>query len=130
VLKEHYSCEIEKLKTKIAEIDIKLAQLNIGDEEIIKECQLRKEEQDKRDELRREEYKREQEELLRKLFERFAYKESSTNKTRPCSENILQQLNINNKKDWKKWLLKNHPDKGGDNDLCGKVINTGKSRGW
>lgn len=58
---------------------------------------------------RREEYKKEQDELLRKLFEQFA---SSKNKIIESANNsVLIKLNIKNKHDWKQWLLLNHPDK-------------------
>lgn len=128
-LKKTYLLEIEKLKAKVMEIDLKLAQLNVNDEEVIKEYRRRKEEEDRRDALRREEYQKERKELLRKLFERSSYqKYPSANERR--DENILSKLNINNKKEWKDWLVKNHPDKGGDSDLCSQVIDAGRNKNW
>jgi hypothetical protein len=44
--------------------------------------------------------------------------------------NILNSLDINSKKEWKDWLLKNHPDKGGNSEQCAKVICAGRAKGY
>lgn len=40
----------------------------------------------------------------------------------------LESLGINDRKEWLKWLQKNHPDKGGDTSLCQFVIKEGKRK--
>ena len=42
----------------------------------------------------------------------------------------LQQLGIANRKEWLQWLAQNHPDKGGDTQICSKVLEEGRSQGW
>jgi hypothetical protein len=124
-LKNVYLTEMNKLKAKVDEIDVKLNTINADTQ---REYQKRKEEQDQKDELRRQEYKREREELLRKIFQQHE------NRPKPSygnnSYSILQELNISTKKEWKDWLVKNHPDRGGENELCAKVIAAGRSKGW
>lgn len=51
-------------------------------------------------------------------------------KPKETSQELLKRLEIFDKKTWKSWLMKNHPDKGGDGDLCGKVIDSGREMGW
>lgn len=43
-------------------------------------------------------------------------------KNNDCNE-LLKEQKINNVRDWKKWQLKNHPDKGGDLELAQRVNN-------
>jgi hypothetical protein len=117
-LRNVYLLEIEKLNAKIKEINVKLLGVD-GDEEIKKYKKQQEE-----DELRRQEYKREREEALRNLFKRFNNDNSSVEK------DILQELNIHTKREWKDWLVKNHPDRQGDVELCKKVITAGRNRGW
>ena len=38
-----------------------------------------------------------------------------------CNKNVMCNLNLRTKDDTKKWLLKNHPDKGGDADIFKKL---------
>ena len=45
-------------------------------------------------------------------------------------QDILKKYDIVTKKDWKLWLIKNHPDKGGDEETCKIVINNGRKMGW
>lgn len=51
-------------------------------------------------------------------------------KTEYKDEDVLKRLNITTKKEWKEWLLKNHPDKNpsSDQELVTKVIAQGKLR--
>ena len=42
------------------------------------------------------------------------------------SDLLLDELNITTKESWKIWIVKNHPDKGGDNDLFIRVIKAGR----
>lgn len=109
-LKNNYLLEIERLKAKVEEIDIKLSGVDI-----------------QKDELRRQEYEKEQEELLRKLFEQYSNTQSKSD-----SKDILSKLNIHSKKEWKEWLLLNHPDKilNCDIDLCKEIITAGRTKGW
>lgn len=156
-LKHGYQLEIEKLQAKIAEIDAKLSQANIGDETTLRHYQEQKKRQDEEDERRRMEYEKENDEILRKMFERFqsSYFNSSSNSNSSSNNNssstnsksstshnnnsssthrnkgdILSELNIENAREWRQYLLKHHPDKGGDVEMCQKVIAAGKARGW
>jgi len=43
---------------------------------------------------------------------------------------VLNKFNIKTKKEWRKWLLNNHPDKGGNTQDCQDVIRAGKAMGW
>lgn len=121
-LKKGYITQIELLQQKIAQIDLQLG--GETDESIHSNylTQLQKDEQ------RRQEYKRQQDEILEKLFERF----KTPKKSVPDSPNksILQKCHITDRKTWKKWLIANHPDRGGDVDLCQEVIKAGRSMGW
>ena len=49
--------------------------------------------------------------------------------TVPRIPNILETHKIVTRKDWRKWLLENHPDKGGDGELCGQILIAGKAQG-
>jgi hypothetical protein len=116
--KNGYLLEIERLQAKIKVIDIKLQ-----GSDILAENLKRKQEQDAKDKARIDEYEKER---LRNLFEQFANKPSSS-----VDVDILTKLNINTKKDWKLWLLYNHPDKRSDQShLCAEVITAGRNNGW
>ncbi len=85
-------------------------------------------------EKRKMAYEKEKTERLRKLFEeRFqkfgSFPQTETKKSENHN-NFLFKLGITNRKDWLKWLLKNHPDKGGDSELCSKVIDVGRIMGY
>ena len=137
LLRKGYQAEIEKLQMKIAEIDLKVSKASVTDEAGL---QKKKEEEDVKIRKRREEYKvereREQEELLGKLFEYCAKAEAQSEpraKTVPKSKvdiSILEQYNITTQKEWRKWLIKHHPDKGGDEELCKRIIAAGRAKGW
>ena len=44
--------------------------------------------------------------------------------------NILNVKNITTKKEWIKWLLNNHVDKGGECEECTYIISAGRDKGW
>jgi hypothetical protein len=45
------------------------------------------------------------------------------------ARDILTENGIKTKADWKKWILQNHPDKGGkDGELFQKIFDAGKSK--
>ncbi len=54
---------------------------------------------------------------------------STQNNTKSNIE-ILKSFNIDDKKSWKSWLRKYHPDKGGNIPDCQSVITAGRSIGW
>lgn len=124
VQKKVYLLEIEKLNKKLSEINEKLNEidLNFEDPNIIEE----RKKQLKEDEQRRKDFEKDRKKFFYNLYQELETPKINKEKT----ENLLQQLNINNKEEWKKWLSVNHPDKGGDNDLCAKVISMGKMKGW
>jgi len=43
---------------------------------------------------------------------------------------LLLKHSISDKKALKMWLLKNHPDKGGDEQLCMEIMGAAKIKGW
>jgi len=43
---------------------------------------------------------------------------------------VLAKYKINGKKEWKEWLRNNHPDKGGTQEDCQKVIAAGRELGY
>lgn len=43
---------------------------------------------------------------------------------------LLKKYDIKSKTEWKQWLLKNHPDKGGDSELCSQIISAGRKIGY
>ena len=136
-LKNIYLKEITVLQRKVAEIDQKL---NGYDEQKIKDFQKQKEKEEEEIKKRKVEYEKERKETLRKLFQQFDQTKGDTFRT-PKKEKAtsfgeksptpnLEKFGIQTKKDWKDWLLKNHPDKGGDSTLCQEVIAEGRSKGW
>jgi hypothetical protein len=44
------------------------------------------------------------------------------------SDGFLGKLNIATKESWKTWIVKNHPDKGGDNELFIRVLKEGRNK--
>ncbi len=117
-LKEGYLKEITRLQGKIDEINIKLSQINVHDDETTRQFQNEKVEEDRKTQRRKEEYKRESDESTRRFFEEFrSYfqrsEQSDPNPDVGKSKSFLKSLNINTKKEWHNWLRRNHPDKGG-----------------
>ena len=53
------------------------------------------------------------EQRLRDRYER----EERIRQMQRKNDNVLARLGIHNKADYRKWILKNHPDKGGDSEL-------------
>jgi hypothetical protein len=43
---------------------------------------------------------------------------------------VVQRLNLHSKTDYRKWLMKNHPDKGGNAELAKIVIAEAQRMGW
>ena len=126
-LRDGYNREIQRLQDKVEEINNKLSKLNIGnEEEIIKEKEI----QEEKDRKRKEEYKKEQDDFIRKIFEDFVKKQPPPPK-KSTPPNNLPKLGLKTRKEWRGWLLANHPDKGGkDLDLYQQVIIEGRDREW
>ena len=126
LLRKGYIIEIEKLQAKIANINVKLNEAEVTNEAGL---QRKKEEEDLKVHKRREEYKqereKEREELLRKLFGRMKVEPKVKR-----DSSFLEQHEITDRQTWKKWLVKHHPDKGGDEELCKKIIAAGRAEGW
>nr|QBK86632.1 MAG: hypothetical protein LCMAC102_04280 [Marseillevirus LCMAC102] len=108
-LKQRYLTEISRLQEQVNDIDIKLSQTKVPQE---KSAQ------------RNEEYERECDEDTRKFFESFGRSKQTT------TPKNLTSLGITNKNEWMHWLRKNHPDKGGDTDLCQDVMAAGRAMNW
>ena len=70
------------------------------------------------------------------LWREDIHEPSDYNKSNACKSKfsytpeILTKKNITTKKDWLRWLLENHVDRGGDQQLCSEVISAGRSKGW
>ena len=131
--------EIERLQRKIEEIDAKLVDKNIPDAKtaeryIQNESNARK----KRTEEIKGERKRKTEEFFKSKFGKKddPYKKFFENykeeKVTISQESILKKFNITTKKEWRVWLLKNHPDKNSNTNLddCQNVIHSGRNMGW
>jgi TPR repeat protein len=52
------------------------------------------------------------------------------NKPPNNKDNNLLSYGIKSKKDFKLWLKNNHPDKGGDSDVCAEVLRIGRNMKW
>jgi hypothetical protein len=111
--------QIKKLQERVTEIDTKLGTKETFDYEAV----LKEEEQEKQKASRREKEER------RRFFENIFKKrkvETEQNSVQRSVE-FLKLHGITTKKEWKQWLLKNHPDKGGeDTELCQKIICYGR----
>ena len=57
-------------------------------------------------------------------------REQDENEQHNIQQSILNQLNIHDRGEWKLWLLKNHPDKGGDTELAALVVEEGRRMGY
>lgn len=153
VQKNAYELEIEKSKAKLDQINEQISKLSSGvpmNEKVSQEYIDKEKEQKIQDEARRKEYEKEEDEKFRKVFsdfeERFRqndqrqkeeeqkqkkdqeYKPKSTPKKNKDDDTLLDSLGIKTKKDWKNWILANHPDRNKDTnlDLCKRVLSLGK----
>jgi hypothetical protein len=96
-------------------------------------------------ERRRAQYKQERAEILNDIFKKYGTQSSPNNKPNveqipkqnppipqvpPTNIDILTKLGITTRKEWKNWLLYNHPDKGGNIETTTNVILEGRKRGW
>jgi len=70
-------------------------------------------------------YKRDQD-----FYRKHTAKSSSSYVFEARSERLLIRHRITNKQEWHRWLLVNHPDKGGDTNLCAMIISAGRTMGW
>ena len=59
-------------------------------------------------------------------------KESKENKEWQNPEKKLNSMGISDRKEWKKWMITNHPDKNhqADQDLFEKVVSAGRTMSW
>lgn len=123
------------LQGKISVIDKKIQ--DVGEEKI-KECQIKQKQEEQEIKRRKEQYKRDQDEKFRKLFEFLEKNRSEPKKETPKPEpskkepilTHLQKYRITSREEWRKWLLLNHPDKGGDVNLCQEIVREGRANGW
>lgn len=125
--------QIDHYKQKILEIDLKLSK--VTDDEIY-DLYERQQRQAITDKERIRQYEAEEQAAFEELLRKYA---AGTNppKDLPKMEDslkieslILQKFNINDKNQWKKWLLINHPDKGGQVLICQEIISAGRQQGW
>ncbi len=118
--KERLRKNEEIKKEQIYNIMQRRKQNQYEEEEILREMKEREEEERKRKEILEDEKRAretyERQERQRQFFTR--------------RNNILENLGIIDRKSWRQWLLKNHPDKGGDKDLCALVIEEGQRKGY
>ncbi len=81
------------------------------------------------DQKMREEEERIRQEILedeRKARKIYEEQERVRQMFKPKNSLILTQLGIHNKTDLRQWLIKNHPDKGGDAEVAKVVIEEGQ----
>src|SRR5690242_16316277 len=76
------------------------------------------------------EYLDELNERINELLREKKFVKNSVLKGNLLQIDVLRDLKINNRKEWKDWLRKNHPDKGGDTELCAAVIVEGRKIGY
>lgn len=76
--------------------------------------------------------KRRQEMLRKKLEEERRKREQLIKEEYVSPSTFLKRLGITDKTSWRKWLLKNHPDRAGpqNTDICQKVIEAGRQVGY
>lgn len=128
----------KKLEEKIAEIERDLQ--GFDTEAFEKAAKAEQSKVDEAKQRQKEERKRFFEKIYKDFEETKKYQEKKPQsnpppakkpKTTETSQEFLKTLAIHTKSEWKKWLLKNHPDKGGkDEELCKKVISAGRDLGW
>lgn len=125
--KHGYQTEIKRLIYKISEIDDQLEIIKVPISN--KEKKKARRQRQQQDQQRKLEYQNELDDLFRNLFSRFFEQDFGQNvspKSTP-EDTILTELNIKTKKDLQRWLLNGgHPDKGGDEELCKRVIMAAK----
>jgi hypothetical protein len=141
-----FECEKEKLETKISRLESKLLKLNNSLEYISMKMEAtgaNYEDEKRKSEQRRkqkdEKYKKEKKEwggfhnFYKKQYEDTGYAKPPRQTTsRTEALNILLKYEIisstteyeksSARKNYRRWLLFNHPDKGGDEEVCKKVI--------
>jgi hypothetical protein len=86
------------------------------------------------------EYKKEKKEKFNKFFStsyswyqeppKQEKKDKVGKEALPDPSEVLKSYKITDKKSWKNWLRENHPDKGGNEEDCKKVISSGRSLGY
>jgi len=113
-----YKYQVDKKSLGIEKLNLKIQSLGTCDYETylayIKEINTR-----------RIEYQAELENLQRinlEIFQKLL--------TLPKSIGLLESLHIKSRKDLHKWLLIGHVDKGGDEDLCKRVLSEAKKMGF
>jgi hypothetical protein len=137
--------QIAKLQKKVADIDNKINNPKPFD---YARAEAKEHEKKKASEKRRDEERKNFFNSIPKMKNPFGDAKKEANKKRTSEEqnnakpepkkqkvetprDILKELSITTKQEWRAWLLKNHPDKGGtDHDICKNVIAAGKRMGW
>lgn len=121
--------QMEMLQKKLVEIDKELKEIesmNIDEEKVSINIKKRQKQASDR-------FHHDYADFFEKIFKDYNHQNFKKHKTEPKKDNIngldfLHSLAIFNKHDWKQWLLKNHPDKGGkDIALVQKVIEYGQN---
>lgn len=89
-------------------------------------------------------FKAEKEKRLKDIFKQHGFNYKNTDKSNTSDNNftsnmqskfnyppnILHDKNIQTRKEWFKWLLENHSDKGGNAEECKNIISAGRDKGW
>jgi hydroxymethylpyrimidine pyrophosphatase-like HAD family hydrolase len=133
--------KIESLRKKLENVELKIEENQVKKGNIrsngnyenliqndINNYQRHKSDQDAKTRERIQQYN--EEEVLRNRFKSSSGNNSSSNQNSSKMDFTLQDLGIVTKKQWHKWLVNNHPDKGGNKDLCIQVIAAGRKKGW
>lgn len=149
--KESYTTQMNDMRDKIEQIDAKI-KLMRDTGKWKSESPTKLQEQWKEEDLKRKtDHQKEANENFREFMNRYTdyinkkqeqkYEQQQQppppNVPKPPSQDnikavdaLLLKHSIGDKKALKMWLLKNHPDKGGDEQLCMEIMGAAKIKGW
>lgn len=114
---------IETMKERILRSEERIKELDcILTEDYIEKAKIYEQEEKNR----KEKYEKEQRQKFDDSFSKYTIKNNVSNP----KISLLVKYKITSKKEWFSWLLQNHPDKGGDGEICAAVIAEGKNKGW
>jgi hypothetical protein len=120
--------KLKYLKEKLSEIDNHIKQYDL-DPDYFNKLKREREAKQKKD-------KEDADAYFERMYERYFQSNFfRTNYDVPKrdfnkKDNILEEQKIYSKEDFRRWIVKNHPDKGGSLELCQRVIVAAREKGW
>jgi seryl-tRNA synthetase len=140
--KQKYTVQLNEMKDKIEQIDAKI-KLMRDTGKWKSESPIKLKEQWKQDDIKKKvDHEKERDEKFAEFMNRFKSYENKQQQSQPNppkppskdnikdADDLLSKHSISDKKALKMWLLKNHPDKGGDEQLCMEIMGAAKIKGW